>query len=486
MMKHRTHTSRLLLPALFVVSVHAACSEENSDPSEPGDGVVSPYGGEGGRAPVEAMPGDGDMEGHGDAAGGQGGAREGDAQELPAITDEVGAVDLPPLAVPPSCGLGAAPYLLGGNVATSGYLKVQSDVTSAGGLGLGGASMAESAAFLEDATLLSGATSHAVFSDGTAYVSFWEKPIIEKWQVKGSGEIEKQGVLELARSGVTATASTRQLVQIRSSTKGYYVDPENNYVLGFNPSTMKSDGVLIDLTEGFGPASETMALGDVHRDGDHLVISARFWDEQFNVRPVIRAAFIDMTTDTVTFAEETRCGDVAWHATDSAGNLYLGSHYDNVAAQHVPEFGVSGTDSCIVRILRGERSFDQEYYVNLDELLDGIGTTLLDGPGDRAYVMKYAGDPISVDNWDEVVSGATWELWAITLGNEANELTRVDVGGAKFNPTPTLFCADENQAILGLSGAGFVRGQLFAIEQDDTVTPALTYPGALGRGAALE
>lgn len=463
-----TRTLTLFGAALIAPVVAAACGSFGADPDDDGYGESSD--GEGGESPS----GDGDFGpggSHSSIEPGNGGneAAE-DPTELPSI-DTGAPVALPAFTAPAACGLSESPYLIGGNIETSGFLHVQHDLSSTGTLSS------------EAVTRLSGATSHAVFANGTAYVSHWEKPIIERWQVGDLDAIEKTGVLELASAGVSSTGSTRQLVQVFSATKAYYIDPENNFVRGFNPQTMGLDGVFIDLTEGFGPADDYMALGDVHRDGEHLIVSARFWDTDWNVESVVRAAFIDSRDDSVSFAEDTRCGDLAWHVTDTAGNLYLGSHYDNVAANH---FGGTGTDSCILRINRGERSFDASYYVDMDALLDGTGSTLLQGPGDQAYIMKYAGGPLDEANWNEVRYGAEWELYSITLDDEDNSLKQIDLGGRKFNPSPTPFCADSTQSMIGFSGDAFETGRLFVIDTAGEATAALSYSGALGRAVSLD
>lgn len=460
--------SLLLLGIGLLSAALAPACAFGDDPDDDGYGAIGDGDGDGGAGHSEDAPeaSGGSHPGIDQGAGGE----NAEDTELPAIAPG-GAVSLPTFAAPGACSLADAPFLIGGNVEASGFLHVQDDLSSAGTLDP------------DSVTDLGGATSHTVFSNGTAYVSHWEKPIIEKWVVGAQNVIEKAGVLELASAGVSATGSTRQLVQIISSTKGYYVDPENGFVRGFNPQTMELDGVFIDLTEGFGPANNYMSLGDVHRDGDLLIVTARYWDTDWNVESVVRAAFIDARDDSVTFAEDTRCGDVAWHATDSAGNLYLGSHYDNVSANH---FGGQGTDSCMLRINRGERDFDASYYVDMDALLGGVGTTLLQGPGDQAYIMKYAGAPLSEAEWDDVRYGAEWELYAITLGNEGNSLSKVDLGGRKFNPTPTPLCADNSQSIIGFSGDAFASGQLFVINTAGSAAAGLTYSGALGRGVSLD
>ena len=75
-----------------------------------------------------------------------------------------------------------------------------------------------------------------------------------------------------------------------------------------------------------------------------------------------------------------------------AGGQSFGSHVDNALTNNVPGWaGDDPSDSCIVRIKKGETDFDLDYYVDMDAILDGVGTTLIDGTGDFAYIMKYEG-----------------------------------------------------------------------------------------------
>jgi hypothetical protein len=83
-------------------------------------------------------------------------------------------------------------------------------------------------------------------------------------------------------------------------------------------------------------------------------------------------------------------------------------------------------ESCIVRINSGADEFDDSYYVDLDELAEGSAAGIIQGPNDEAFVMVYAGDPITTENVNAVPKGSYWEFYSVTLGDEENTFAKVD------------------------------------------------------------
>lgn len=330
------------------------------------------------------------------------------------------------------------------------------------------------------------------FPDGTIFVGQEGKSTIEKWGVNCGGALEKLGEVSLLNQGVTSTlGSSRNFTQLVSATKAYYFDNENHQVIVFNPETMTTAGATIDLSGQFGTPGDFVSMSPVHRDGDTFIVTARFWNEDYTVKKSIIAAFIDSANDTVTFAEETRCGDVAYNATDTAGNLYLGSHVDNAMTNNVPGWsGSDPSDSCIVRIKAGERDFDPDYYVNMDEVLGGgIGTTLIDGAGDLAYIMKYEGPAMTEENHRaEVRFGENWDVYAITLGDEANSVEKVDLPG-RYVPYSGGFVTSVGgveTTFLRLNGSGLESGAFFQMTDASTAVPALEFVGSMGTPVLLD
>lgn len=375
-----------------------------------------------------------------------------------------------------SCGFDKAPYLLGGGVTTQdgyqGYLSVVDDI-------------GESADFdFSAATAFPVWTSHHSYADGTAFVGSEGSPILEKWVVNSAGELEKAGEISLENQGVTETASVRGFVARVNDTKAYYLDKNNHQLIGFNPETMLLDGVIVDLSPAIGPyIQDQVTLGGIQRDGDTLIITARYWTAEGSTDSVVKAAFVDSTDDSLTAAEDTRCGGLAFFAKDSAGNTYVGPHQGNLYEKAVDGWG-PGLDSCVLRIKKGEKQFDPDYYVNLDDVVDGLATNLADGAGDKAYFMKYEGEIANNENWRDLVRfGTNYDLYEFTLGEDDPTATKVELPN-RVTPFLGAFCSDEETVILGLSEGD--TGFLLEIAEDGTLTRGMTYEGDMASGAALE
>jgi hypothetical protein len=377
-------------------------------------------------------------------------------------------------AAPPTCDDGQ--WILGGWTTTQdvehGYLHSLDDLTARSRIDFG---TVES---------FDGDFNYKAYPDGVAFVGQDGKSTLQRWELQrdGSWMMTRQG--DLLNQGVTSTMSEVQRV---NGTKAYYFDTENNQVVGFNPETMLHDGVVIDLTPAFGPPSDFMNMTRLHRDGDVFIVAARYWNEDYSVKKSIQAAFIDSNDDSVTFAEETRCGGTFYNATDAAGNLYLGSHVSNLF-DRIAGSESDASDSCIVRIKKGEKQFDGDYYVDMGEVLGGLGATLIDGPGDTAFIEKYEGPELTADNFTEARLGAHWDVYSITLGDEAKTAAKVELPErtiAYGNGFVTR-CGGRETGFLVMADAEFAAGQLFQVIDSTKVEGALKYTGSIGEVTRID
>src|SRR5690606_19134935 len=72
--------------------------------------------------------------------------------------------------------------------------------------------------------------------------------------------------------------------------------------------------------------SHTLATNYIHRDGDRLIMTARYWRPDKTAAELVKAVIIDTNNDSVKYIEDDRCGNIGFQATDSQGHLYLASH----------------------------------------------------------------------------------------------------------------------------------------------------------------
>lgn len=372
-------------------------------------------------------------------------------------------------------------WILGGWLSTedayTGYLGAVSDVSAEGSIDL------------SKVVEFEGDIVWEATEDGVVFVGQEGKSTIERWVVAGES-LELDGEVNLGNFGVTSTlGGGRNVIQLVDADTGYYFDSENLQVVVFNPETMTT--VEAFSLDGMNEEGLLTGLNFIHRDGDRFVVTARYWtaDENEYSAPLVRAAFIDSTDNSVSYADDTRCGEVGFNAVDEDGNLYVGSHHGNAVTVAAGLAGDAPVDSCVLRILKGESEFDPDYYLDLAEVSEGgVVGGLLQGPGNTAYVYSYTGEGITAENFRGALRGEDWEVYAIELGNEETTFTKVEGLGRKYAPYGDSFTTTvdgEPTPFLTLVDAAFASGQYFDASGGVSVTPALEFPGFPGHATAL-
>lgn len=308
-----------------------------------------------------------------------------------------------------------AVYVVGGYQTTTddwiGYLSVVKDITSDGTLDL-----ADAVEFPSD-------MSYASPGNGVVYVGNGGEPVIERWRLDEDERLVRDGEMGLAQFGIATGLGIKDPFQFLAEDRAYFIDGKSLQVVIWNPQIMETEGTF--SLEGLAEGDFFVGLNFVHRDGDRLLLSARYWRPDDTAALLTRVAIIDTTSDEVTYVDDTRCGNIAFHAHDSQNNLYLASHPAQTGYVAAGLGGTPAAESCIIRFNAGADAFDQDYYVNLDALVGGNGGGIMQGGGDEAFVMKYAGPAYTIDNVAKAHTGSNWELHRLTLGDEAASITRV-------------------------------------------------------------
>lgn len=360
-------------------------------------------------------------------------------------------------------------YVVGGYLTSVdewiGYLAVVDDLSASGSIDL-----TEVVEFPDD-------MSFASPGNGVVYVGNGGSPLIERWELDGHDTLQRTGTLSLAQHGVTSGLGIKDPLHFLAEDRAYFIDGSSLQVVVWNPETLETTGAF--SIEGFHEEGLFLGLNYVHRDGDRLLLSARYWRDDDTAALLTRVGIIDTRTDTVTYVDDTRCGNVAFHARDSDNNLYLATHPAQTTTLAVGAAGAPVAESCILRILAGSDDFDPDYYVDLEDIAGGPAGGIIQGAGDQAFILKYAGPALTLDNYARAHTGANWQLHSLTLGDEA----------ATLEPVPDL----ELQSAYGLAFTTEVAGRdvpyVIAVEGDfsagayfDVSTPgqferALSLPG---------
>jgi hypothetical protein len=338
-------------------------------------------------------------ESDGDDGGGSAGSGDGDGDGDAGMTDDA----LYAIAV----------WTTDPGGAWVGNLLVTDDLSSSGAVDL-----AKAISFEDDMV-------YASPGNGQIFVGPGERPVIERYSLNDDDELVLDDEMGLDQYGIATGMGSKEPLHFISDTKAYFIDEETLQLVIFDPTAMETEDV-VSLEDFEHETYPWVSLNFVYRDGDRLLLSARYWRDDDTAAPLVRVAIIDSTDDSVTFIDDTRCGNITFHAHDSMGNLYLASHPAQTAAVAAGTAGDPAVESCIVRINSGADEFDDGYYVDLDELAEASAAGVIQGPNDEAFVMVYAGDPITAENVNAVPKGSYWELHSVTLGDEEDTFTKVD------------------------------------------------------------
>ena len=371
-------------------------------------------------------------------------------------------------------------WIVGGWTSTAdeynGYLTVVDDLSSAGSIDL-----SRSVEFGGDMV-------YASPGGRVVFVGRGDSPVIERWSLDANNALAKQDQVSFAHYGVTKTlGGGRNVIQFVQERRAYYFDNENLQVIVFDPVSMTTERAF--SIDGLAVDGQEHAMNFIHRDGERFIVTARYWHlEEGTTTPLVRAAIVDSNDESVEYIEDTRCGDIAFHVTDQAGDLYLGSHPAHAVYMAAGLDGDAPPPQCLLRLKRGERRFDPDYFVDLSELSGGVVGGLLQGPESRAYLFRYQGPPITKDNWREGLRGDQWAVYRIELGNEASTLGPVEglASVTAYGDSFTTMVGGARKPFLIAVEADFSAGRYYDASRPGEVETALSFPGFPGRAYRVD
>lgn len=320
--------------------------------------------------------------------------------------------------------------------------------------------------------------------DGKVFVGQADLTTVERWVVNEAGDgLEKDGEINFEYFGVTSTLGN-DAIQLIDDETAWYFDTATYQVIVFNPTTLTTEGEVIDFS-GILEGDNDLVLGFVSRLDDSLVVSAQYWDPEGNALSLTRAAIIDIDSHDVTYADDTRCGSTRFHVKDDAGNLYIGAHPGESLWQAAGLGSEDAPEACLVRIKSGETHFDGDYYVDLGEISGGkVVGGFLQGDDNHAYVYEFTGDlgDVNAENYMGYVRGDSWALARLELGNEAESYEVVEnyeastAYGASFAVT----VGSESIRYVISANSSFDSGKYYDLSNPTNAIEALSFPGFPG------
>ncbi len=372
--------------------------------------------------------------------------------------------------------VGPRSWIVGGWLLTEegyfGYLTILDDLSADGEVDLGKVHQ-----FDGDITYTSA-------GDGSVLVGQEDVPTLERWVVNEAGDgLEKDGEINFDYFAVTSTLGNG-VIQVIDEQTAWYFDAETYQAIVFNPTTMTTDGVTVDFS-GILEQDYNIVLGYVSRLDDALVISAQYWDADWNALSLTRAAVIDIESQDVEYADDTRCGSTRFHAKDDEGNLYIGAHPGEALWQAAGLGAEDAPKACIIRMKSGETEFDSDYYVDLQEASGGrVVGGFMQGDDGHAYVYEFTGDiqDVDGDTYNGYLKGDNWALARIELGNEAESYTLVDhyEASTAYGTSFSVVVGDESVRYVISANSSFESGKYYDLSDPTDAVPALSFPGFPG------
>ena len=215
-------------------------------------------------------------------------------------------------------------------------------------------------------------------------------------------------------------------MQFVGVTKAYFIDAASLQVVTWNPQDMTVSGSF--PIDGLAEEGLIVRGNYAHRVGDNIILSVRYFREDGSAEQLGRIAVIDTTTDTVTYDDETTCGNLAFSVTNTAGDIYLSSHTAQAVSFEAGIAGEPASRPCVVRVLAGETQFDDTYLLDLYDLTGRPAGAITQGAGDTAYVLVRREDAFAItpENYTSANGAADWEYHSFELGNEMTTYAKVE------------------------------------------------------------
>lgn len=185
----------------------------------------------------------------------------------------------------------------------------------------------------------------------------------------------KGNTVSFAGVGVTSIYTGR--FPIISATKGYVIDPEGERAIAWNPQTMQLTGKQVSLT---GAHRDGLILDSaayptsVRIVGNEVFLPVLWGDADYVAQTISGVVVLDYTTDTVsTVLADTRCGDSGIAVDSPAGDTYYFPTWGTTRFTHLDAPPPRPT-MCSLRVLKGQKTFDLTYVLDLTTLVGGTTT----------------------------------------------------------------------------------------------------------------
>jgi hypothetical protein len=309
---------------------------------------------------------------------------------------------------------------------------------------------------------------------GALFVGALEEPTIQRFDVAAEGKLVPGAKLSLSNQGVTD--ATFEGVVFVSEVEAWYVDASQQQVIVWNPKemTVTSSFKVPELSR---PGWD-LGLGRLRPFGAGRLIAPLAWYrwKDNEAMPMGAAAIFDVAgRRLVKIIEDSRCPGLENAVTAANGDVYFGPglYYPMIKRFVTPSL----PSSCVLRVRKGEESFDPTFVLNLEKAAGGRPAGFLLMASDGAfwtqawYETRYATPP----TWADRRNVEAWRWWRVSMdGTVATEEPSLTFSGGAAQAFVT-----DGRALTSQVTADYASAVLFDMNASGGPKRGLTVKGGL-------
>lgn len=252
---------------------------------------------------------------------------------------------------------------------------------------------------------------------GRLYVAGDSSPTVTRYDLVGD-QLKQGHTISFQGKGLAALGEYGGQFQFVADDKAYYFDGTTAKVIVWDPEAMAVTGD-IGLSELVVTDTLLTFSASPVRVGDTLITFAG-WREGPAVPSLAGVVAIDTTTDEARVVLDDRCGYVRDGVLAGDGFVYLATEAYGAAVHRLND--ANAAPPCLLRFDPVEGEFDQDFHVELNELVGGAPSgSLIVGPNGESFikVLDEGVFPIAEDTHPRVLaSAAAWSWARLELGDE--------------------------------------------------------------------
>lgn len=314
--------------------------------------------------------------------------------------------------------------------------------------------------------------------DGKLFVGDGVAPVITRYAVDDAGGLKSEGSLSFGPRGLQT--SPLYFNTFVSADAAYLQHEQNKRVL-WNPKTMELLGSAAVATEGLDATRNGLRVVSAYDRGiavrDGYVFHAYHWtdDVYYSFAPSSQIAVFSAEDHSLVDLLDAPCPGLDFVTSDEEGNLYFSNWVFSAAAPVLDPDTAPAT--CVVRIKKGELAVDEDWSLDLGEMVGGRQTAAFRYLGDSiGIVAVFHDENVEIDDETPatvVTLGSNWKLWRLNIDTGAAE----PVGGLDWMAGGYYAFQIDGRTLLLLPSADYAKTTVYELTADGTAEALYETPG---------